>query len=790
MSDFIDKEKKDNSKKLTQRTIYQGAAYVDTGLPMEGGTAVCHLLRKVKGPVDRPARLIRKQLKEEYRENKHVCDILRHEYEVGRELHSEYIARYYSYDDEDKCIYIEYIDGNTVKEYLDTDAGKRFFTGYDAYHHIHDFCQQVLAGMQQIHAHRLCHCDLTDNNIMIRRGTDCRAVIIDLGMALTQGTTCLIGTTDSQKAPEMEMGKECHIDILCDIYMFGLIMQRISAKCPVYEPICKLCTIEDPAKRYQSVDEVSQAIEDVYSKEVNDQFNRLLSRPESKDTFVVRDAILYCGNRLVCPIKYLTFVKNSDDYIHLITERQNAQTKLEESTSTDKSTYNQLTQQLYKLNLDVFVYENDMITLASSIHDVRNIIEATTYQKIEKLFNEGRITEAKTLIDENTLNDELDAQQSINIKNTSHTEDLVRKMMLYVSICKNDYTNLDSWRTIEPLIKKCIDTLSTINYDKRWMAKILTSYGNCLSRNHKNDEAISQYQEAQIIYQELQIRMPLKFRFDIAECHRLIAIACLWKENYEQAIIEFTQSKDLYLVLYNETYDQEALSNVCKQMEEIYNTYLDMDDYDKAQQFIEQTIKDTIDNPAYTVILAKAYRFLCSCYQHKHEYDKAISVIRKKCMPFDEKTSFYLLSGDYRLLGKLFLQTKEYDEAEANYKIAIDIKKRNSFDDSRYVYKQLAKIKIIRGDLIEAEQMYRDICKQIDINKTTDRVHHIQELRTLADLNLKCNHQNEAIENLQKALKIITGIKKTDAEELLIKHKKYGIIAMLNKLNAHKSPLS
>lgn len=159
-------------------------------------------------------------------------------------------------------------------------------------------------------------------------------------------------------------------------------------------------------------------------------------------------------------------------------------------------------------------------------------------------------------------------------------------------------------------------------------------------------------------------------------------------------------------------------------------------------------------------------------------------------MPFDEKTSFYLLSGDYRLLGKLFLQTKEYDEAEANYKIAIDIKKRNSFDDSRYVYKQLAKIKIIRGDLIEAEQMYRDICKQIDINKTTDRVHHIQELRTLADLNLKCNHQNEAIENLQKALKIITGIKKTDAEELLIKHKKYGIIAMLNKLNAHKSPLS
>jgi serine/threonine protein kinase len=181
-----------------------GATYRIVHEIATGGTSICSVLYKMDGTITMPQRLIQKKLKIL---SKPYLSLFSHEYEVGHILNSEYIARYLSYSAKEKSLYIEYIDGLTFGEFLPTSEGREYFQGNDAYHHIDDFCVQVLSGMQQIHAHRLCHCDLKPNNIMIRQGSDHRAVLIDLGMAITQGLSLLIGTTESSKAPEMKLDK-------------------------------------------------------------------------------------------------------------------------------------------------------------------------------------------------------------------------------------------------------------------------------------------------------------------------------------------------------------------------------------------------------------------------------------------------------------------------------------------------------------------------------------------------------------------------------------------------------
>jgi serine/threonine protein kinase len=750
--------KKNNSLAQSPTSNAGGATYRIVHEIATGGTSICSVLYKMDGTITMPQRLIQKKLKIL---SKPYLSLFSHEYEVGHILNSEYIARYLSYSAKEKSLYIEYIDGLTFGEFLATSEGREYFQGNDAYHHIHDFCVQVLSGMQQIHAHRLCHCDLKPNNIMIRQGSDHRAVLIDLGMAITQGLSLLIGTTESSKAPEMKLGQKCEINILCDIFMFGQVMQQVAASCPIYEPVCKLCTQQNPADRFQSVAQVLKAIEDIYSEKVNDDFNRLLSVSSQKSKFTIKDSILYYDSQYVCDVTYLSFVKNNQEYLKLITDRQNVQVELDESISMDEHHHDRLKQQFYELNLKIFMLETDIIELALDIYDIRNAIEEATYKKIYQLFTEGHISEAKDLIDKNALIDDLHVQQNINIKNSSHTNNLVKKMLLYVSICQHDWHDKDRYKQTGPLLKKIIDILSTINYDKIQMADILCRYGLSLCRNHKNKAAIHQYEEANILYQELEIRMPLKFQKNIAECHRLIAESLSKTKSYELAIIEYHKQIDTLFTLYQETNNGFLLYDISYSYRSILFLYVKIGKIEEAIHFMNGVIEETIDKDDYIDILLDAYLCLSDFYgRYKHDYEKAIFYIQKR-RPFQKKAekkrtyhSQYQEFIDDQRIGSIYFTAENYDEAERYFQLSLqEEKEKKLFTKPFNTERLIATVKIKRKDFSAAEQIYKDICYRPDVNEMTSHgLSYIEDLGKLASLNIQCKHYKEAKESCLNAL--------------------------------------
>ncbi|MCH4147690.1 MAG: tetratricopeptide repeat-containing serine/threonine-protein kinase [Prevotella sp.] len=786
-SGFIDAPKDNEEDKSQQLISYQNATYIQEGELAEGGTAVCWLLKKCKGPIDRPAHLLKKQLKAQYRNNPNLCDILKHEYETASLLHSEFIARYYSYDPEDSSVFIEYIDGNTLKQFLATPTGKTYFTGSDAYHHIHDFCQQVLNGMQLMHAQRLCHCDLTANNIMIRRDTDHRAVIIDLGMALTQGTTFLIGTTSSLKAPEMILGQICEVNILCDIYMFGLVMQQIASTCPIYEPIYKLCLQENPENRYQSVKEVLKALDEVYSSEVNQQFNRLLGISSDKKKFSVQKSMLYYGRTFVCHVKDLTFVKNSQDYLHLLLEQQNALAEMESIPMTEEDKYEKARLRLYDLNLKIFMFENDVIELAGNIKDNRNIIEQSTYHQISELFLQGKITEAKEMIDKSTLEDEMDALQKTNNRNTKLTNETVKKMLLYISICKNDWKDKSRYQEIEPLLKRCINVLGTIPYDEVQMAHILGNYGVVLSHNGKHEESICTFERAILIYKRQEVEIPLLFHRDIAESHTCIASVFENKGDYAKAIEEFQKASEAIYALNTSREDANILEKVCQINDNIFRNYLRLHDFDKALQFINKVISNAIGKKEHIFILTSAYLCLAKFYsRYQHDYAQAIAY-RKKAIPLHKKIErhisnfpFHLVADDYEAIGLYYFQAEKYDEAEASYKKSLQIVSDNHHIGRPFsVESGLAEVKWKKNELEDAENIYRNICAKVDEhNFVIERFRFIRYLTRLISLNLECHHGREARENYEKALSILDNIHPSSNSEI-IKRQRDGLRSFL-----------
>jgi len=177
---------------------------------------------------------------------------------------------------------MEYIEGETLFSWL-----RRGRMHDDQ---LQTVALQLCAGLAEAHKHNVIHGDLKTGNVLLTSGPDraIRAVITDFGLAHRPDTTVQTiqsgaqGGTPAYMAPELWKGAKP--SVASDIYALGMILyemttgrlplgsetaweQRLTWKPqPVNKKLDRVlarCLDPDPAKRFQSVDEVAQALKPI-----------------------------------------------------------------------------------------------------------------------------------------------------------------------------------------------------------------------------------------------------------------------------------------------------------------------------------------------------------------------------------------------------------------------------------------------------------------------------------------------------------------------------------------------
>ena len=191
-----------------------------------------------------------KRLKPELRTDPRYVSAMQKEFETGYRLEHPHLVRYVSKGDD--YLLTEYVDGENLRTF--TDSHPDYFKSRK---NADRFMRQLLDVVGYLHQHQVVHLDLKPDNILITRiGYDVK--LTDLGYCYTDTYTDTMGRTDKYAAPEQLNGLS-KVDARTDIYAIGKILQTLPCA-HIYNKVIARCTAEDPSKRYQTVDDLSKAI--------------------------------------------------------------------------------------------------------------------------------------------------------------------------------------------------------------------------------------------------------------------------------------------------------------------------------------------------------------------------------------------------------------------------------------------------------------------------------------------------------------------------------------------------
>ena len=190
-----------------------------------------------------------KRLKLEHTGDIRYQEALRKEFETGYLLEHPHLVRYLSFEHD--AILMEYVEGETLSQRIANHPD--FFRNHK---NTDKFIRQLLDVVGYLHSHQVLHLDLKPDNILLTHiNNDVK--LIDLGCCFTDSYQDTKGHTNSYAAPEQLSGKT--VDERTDIYAIGRILEFLPEH-TLYNKVIACCTAENPADRYQSVDEILYAI--------------------------------------------------------------------------------------------------------------------------------------------------------------------------------------------------------------------------------------------------------------------------------------------------------------------------------------------------------------------------------------------------------------------------------------------------------------------------------------------------------------------------------------------------
>lgn len=197
-----------------------------------------------------------KSLHSDYLHQEYYREVLRKEYELGTQLHSEYIVGYHALTDtpEECSLLMDYVNGMTLGEFHRQHPD--YFKQSD---HLLKLLRQLCLALHELHSHQALHLDLKPSNIMLTHvNHDVR--LIDLGCSYADARPDLIGQTRTYAAPE-QLDGTYDVDARTDIYALGKILEQLSPHQPFFQKIVRRCLHERKEERFQSAEELLHHLE-------------------------------------------------------------------------------------------------------------------------------------------------------------------------------------------------------------------------------------------------------------------------------------------------------------------------------------------------------------------------------------------------------------------------------------------------------------------------------------------------------------------------------------------------
>lgn len=196
-----------------------------------------HFLKRPKNPLD-----------------PRIRDAFRKEFEIGFNIEHQGIARYVAFDKATNSIFIEWIEGSPLSEFIRTNP--EYFSKQG---NIDRFVFQLLDAVGYLHSRSIVHLDLKPENIMITN-IDKSVKVIDLGFAATDTFDSTPGYTECYAAPEQKSNSQ--VDCRADIYAIGHFINFIferTKKSPhgKYRNLIKQCTDINPDMRPATIQDAT-----------------------------------------------------------------------------------------------------------------------------------------------------------------------------------------------------------------------------------------------------------------------------------------------------------------------------------------------------------------------------------------------------------------------------------------------------------------------------------------------------------------------------------------------------
>ena len=212
-------------------------------LPVGGSTCDCYRV-KLYGKLH-----FMKRLKPEFRTDPRYVSALQKEFETGYRLDHPHLVRYVSKGDD--YLMTEYVDGLTLGAFIEENPAY-----FKSVQNANRFLAQLLEVVGYLHQHQIVHLDLKPSNILITRiGHDVK--LADLGYCYTDTYTDTMGRTDKYAAPEQMHGEQ--VDARTDIFAIDKLMESLPCH-HIYNKVIARCTAPRPSDRYQTIEELQNAL--------------------------------------------------------------------------------------------------------------------------------------------------------------------------------------------------------------------------------------------------------------------------------------------------------------------------------------------------------------------------------------------------------------------------------------------------------------------------------------------------------------------------------------------------
>lgn len=182
---------------------------------------------------------------------------LRKEFNIGYQLEHPNICRTLGWEQHPelgRCILLEYIDGITLKEFM--EQGK--LTRPLACKIVTELCN----ALHYLHSKQIVHRDLKPSNILItHNGNNVKLIDFSLSDCDDYDILKLPAGTRYYLAPEV-LQPDAPLDLRADVYSLGIILGEMATLLgnKRMAAVSRRCTQRKPERRYSSVEEVSAAL--------------------------------------------------------------------------------------------------------------------------------------------------------------------------------------------------------------------------------------------------------------------------------------------------------------------------------------------------------------------------------------------------------------------------------------------------------------------------------------------------------------------------------------------------